>query len=76
MSSSTLTIPIDPETAKLYERASREDQRKIQLLLSLRVRDLTTAPLPPLGTIMDELADKAQARGLTPEIVGSLLKGQ
>ena len=76
MSASTITIPIDPETAKFYERASREDQRKIQLLLSLRVRDLTTAPLPPLKTIMDELAENAQSRGLTPEILESLLQGQ
>ena len=76
MPSSTITIPIDPQTAEFYGSASREDQRKIELLLSLCLRDLAAAPLPPLKTVMDELADKAAPRGLTPSILETLLKDQ
>ena len=70
---SAITIPVDPETARAFERASAEEQRKLRLLLSLRLRELTTTSLPPLRTILDEVGREAQERGLTPEILDSLL---
>jgi hypothetical protein len=72
MSITTISIPLDSETARAYTQASAEDQKKLRLLLSLWLREFVISPRP-LNAIMDELSDKAQARGLTPEILESLL---
>lgn len=72
MTIATITIPLDPDTARIYTGASTEDQRKLRLLLSLWLREFSMSPTP-LKVIMDEISDKAQARGLTPEILESLL---
>ena len=69
-----ITIPVDADTARAYGAASAEDQRKIQLLLRLRLRQLTEMPSRSLPDIMDVIGAKAEARGLTPEILETLLR--
>ena len=71
----TITIPLDPETARAYESAAPEEKRKIQALLSLWLRELTAGQYPSLQQVLDEVGRKAKARGLTPEVLDSLLKG-
>ncbi len=73
---SAITIPIDPETARAFEQAPAEEQCKLRLLLSLRLRELTTTPLPPLQTILDEVGREAQEEGLTPEILTTPLHAE
>ena len=73
---SVITIPVDPDTARAFEQASAEEQRKFRLLLSLRLREHTTTPLPALQTILDEVGREAQERGLTPEIPATLLNAE
>jgi hypothetical protein len=73
MPEAAITIPVDAETARAYRMASRDDQKKIQLLLRLRVRELTELPTTSLAEIMDDIGAKAEARGLTPEILEALL---
>jgi hypothetical protein len=73
---SSITIPVDPEIARIFERASAEEQRKLRLLLSLRLRELATTPLPPLQTILDQVGREAQERGLTPEILDTFLHAE
>ncbi len=73
---STISIPLDPETARAFERASVDEQRKLRLILSLRLRELTTAPLPPLQTILDAIGREAQEKGLTSEILDALLHAE
>jgi hypothetical protein len=75
MPSPTITIPLDPQTAQAYDSASPQEKRKIQALLSLRLRELTSGQYPSLQQVLDEVGRKAKARGLTPEILDSLLKG-
>lgn len=72
MSIATITIPLDTDTARIYTKASAEDQKKLRLLLSLWLREFAVSPRP-LTAVMDEISKKAQARGLTPEILESLL---
>ncbi len=69
----TISIQVDADAARAFCQASAEDQRKLQLLLSLRLRELTAGPSRPLMEIMDEIGAHAKAKGLTPEILGSLL---
>ena len=73
MATATISISVDEETAKAYAAASAEGQRKIELLLRLRLQDLTSRPQKPLQAVMDEIGKQAEARGLTPEILDSLL---
>ncbi len=47
----------------------------MQALLSLWLRELTAGEIPPLQQVLDEVGRKAKDRGLTPEMLDSLLKG-
>lgn len=71
----TITIPLDPQTAQTYNSASVEEKRKMQALLSLWLRELAGSDQRSLEQTLDEAGRKAQARGLTPEMLESLLKG-
>jgi hypothetical protein len=42
-------------------------------LSGLWLRELTSGENPPLEQILDEVGQKATARGLTPELLDSLL---
>lgn len=75
MANPSITIPLDPQTARAYDAASTEQKRKIQALVSLWLRELAAGEFPELQQVVDEVGRKAKARGLTPEILDSLLKG-
>jgi predicted amino acid racemase len=75
MANPTITIPLDQQTARAYDSAAPEQKRKIQALLSLWLRDLATGDYLSLQQVLDEVRRKAKARGLTPEMLDSLLKG-
>jgi hypothetical protein len=76
MATATIALEVDADTARAFAAASAEDQRKLQLLLSLRLRELTTRPARPFKEVMDEIGRNAEARGLTPEILESLLRDE
>lgn len=73
MTPETISIEVDPETARAFAEATPQERRKLQLLLRLRLRELTIGPTRPLKDIMDEMGREAEARGLTPDILESLL---
>jgi hypothetical protein len=73
MTTETISIPLDPQTAGAYSAARAEEKMKIQAFVSLWLRELTAGGLPSLEQVLDEAGRKAQARGLTPEILDSLL---
>ena len=75
MATSTISIEVDADAARVYAAASDEQKRKLQMLLSLRLRELVTGPPRPLREIMDEMGAEAERNGLTPEILDSLLHG-
>jgi hypothetical protein len=69
-----VNIPLDNETAKIYEKAPQADKKKMQILLSLWLREFEK-PSVSLNELMDDISSKAQERGLTPEILESILNG-
>jgi len=75
MVNSTITIPLDLQTARAFDSASPDEKRKMQALLSLWLRELAAGEHTSLQQVLDEVGRKAQARGLTPEMLDSLLKG-
>lgn len=74
MRNATISIPLDPQTAQAFSAVRAEEKAKIQALVGLWVRELTTGDLPSLQRVLDETGRKARERGLTPEILDSLLK--
>ena len=70
----TVNISLDNESAKIYEKAPLADKKKIQLLMSLWLREFEN-PSITLDKLMDDISRKAQERGLTPEILESILNG-
>ncbi len=76
MATATISLEVDADTARAFSAASAEDQRKLQLLLNLRLRELTTRPPRPLKEVMDDIGRSAEARGLTSEILESLLRDE
>lgn len=75
MANSTITIPLDPQTARAYASAPPEEKRKIQALVSLWLRELAAGDYPSLQQVLDQVGRKAKAQGLTAETLDSLLKG-
>lgn len=75
MANTTITIPLDAQTARAYDSAAPEEKRKMQALLSLWLRELAAGQHPSLQQVLDDIGRKATSRGLTPEILDSLLKG-
>lgn len=71
-----ITIPMDADLAEVYKTASSEDQQKIQLLLGVWLREIATADSRSLSSLMDSISDRAQARGLTPDILDQLLNDE
>jgi hypothetical protein len=72
MATQTITIRVSPEAARVYNTATAEQQRKLEALLSLKLTEVARTTRP-LEEIMSEMSRNAQARGLTPEILESLL---
>jgi hypothetical protein len=75
MTKATITIPLDPQTARAYDSAAPEQKRKMQALVSLWLRELAAGEYSSLQRVLDEVGNKAKDRGLTPEMLESLLKG-
>jgi len=71
---SELTIQVDEDIANVYISTSPENQQKIQTLLNLWLRDLILTSARPLDKVMNELSEHAEFRGLTPEILDSILQ--
>ena len=70
----TITLQVDTDLAQAYQSAPAKDQTKLRLLLNPWLRELF-ARSTPLTTLMDELSDKAEARGLTAEKLEGMLRG-
>jgi hypothetical protein len=72
MKTDQITIQVDENLAQDYRSASEEERRKIDSLLNLKLRSATRSQVS-LKTYMDEISRRAKRRGLTPEILESLL---
>lgn len=72
MQTEEITIRVDPQAAQAYRAAPAEERRKLDLLLSLRLQD-ALRPGGSLKELMRDISREAQERGLTPEILESIL---
>ena len=75
MPAESIRISVDPETARFYRTASEQERAKIDLLVRLRLRDVTRRS-EALEDVMREVSRNARARGLTGETLWDLLEGE
>ena len=74
MATVTISLDVDADAAKAFSAASTTERRKLELLLGLRLRELTSQPVRSLKEIMDEIGARAEQSGLTPEMLESLMR--
>ena len=67
----TICLEIDTDVAKAFQLSEPEQQQKIQILINQWMKEAIN--ISKLQTTMDKLSDEAEANGLTPEILESIL---
>ena len=67
-----ITVSVDPDVAAVYRSASDDERRRLDLLINLCLREATESR-SALRTILLETSRDAHRRGLTPEILQSIL---
>lgn len=71
--STDITIPVNLETASTFNNLPLEKRNQIQNFLSLQLETALKSK-QSLLEIMDEISEEAKEKGLTPEILESLLE--
>ena len=72
MSTDAITIHVNSEVAQAYLTASAEDRRKMDFIVNFHLADYLRLN-EPLEKFIEDMSREAQSRGLTPEILASLL---
>ncbi len=72
MKTDAITIHVDHEVAKAYLAASEDDRRKMDLLAGFQLTEFLHSP-ESLEKVIDDVSREAKERGLTPEILDSIL---
>ena len=67
-----ITVSVDSEVAEIYRSASDDVRRKLEVLVNLRLRDAALSQRP-LRDVIREVSRNARRRGLTPEVLQSIL---
>lgn len=75
METKGIPMRVSPEATEGYEAAPAEQQHKIDALLS-RKRAETLRAKRPLEVIISEMSRTAQKRGMTPDVLESILDEQ
>jgi len=75
MALSNITVQLDSEAAKIYQRTPPKEQAKLRLLFSILLREFADSART-LDSIMDEIGERAEALGLTEEKLQALLNAR
>ncbi len=73
MATETITLEVDSETAQAFKSVPTDERQKLQILLGIWLKEFAKADSVSLKATMDDMSEKAQSRGLTPEILESIL---
>jgi hypothetical protein len=74
LSTEAITLEIDSEAAQAFKSVSTEQREKLQVLLGIWLKEYARADAASLRETMDEMGRRAQSRGLTPELLESILE--
>jgi hypothetical protein len=72
--SEEITIKVSPNVAQAYQKATEHKKQSLATLVSVFFREDENKKVDFLGKLMDKISDRAVARGLTPEILETILK--
>ncbi len=75
METQEIKIRVSPQAANMYQSASEEERSKLDLLLSLKLREIGSSSRS-INEIMREASKEAQAQGLTEEVLREILNEQ
>ena len=67
----TISISVEPEIQAAFERASEEERRTLSVLIGVFFKERWAGK--SLIEVMREIGDRAEKRGLTPEILSEIL---
>ncbi len=70
---SEITIEVSPEIAAAYRSAPLQERKKIQSIVTILLQKQVDGDVAFVRELMDEISDRAKSRGLTPEILESIL---
>lgn len=73
MLTETITLEVESDVARFYNDAPQGDKEKLQALFGSWLKFYAEADVDSLKRTMDELHLSAKNKGLTPEILESLL---
>lgn len=69
-----ITIPVDAEIQQAFEQASEAERQELRVLVSLFFKEGWAKK--NIVEVMQEIGNRAQERGLTPEILDEVLTSQ
>jgi hypothetical protein len=75
MSTEAITLELDADAVRAFKSASGEEQERIKTLIGAWLLAYARADASSLKETMDDVSRKAAERGLTPEILQSILEG-
>ncbi|MGK7961130.1 hypothetical protein [Crocosphaera sp.] len=70
----TINIKVDQEVAKAYRESDSRKQEQISTIIKLFLNKEFSQK--SLSEVMEEIAKKAEKRGLTPEILENILNDE
>lgn len=73
MLTETITLQVESDVARFFNDAPQTDKQKLQALFGSWLKHYAEADVDSLKATMDEISRNAQNRGLTPEVLESLL---
>ena len=78
METKTISLRVSADAARAYESAPAEEKRKLEALVSSRLREVTRHRKRgrSLEDVMSAMNRKAQERGLTPEKLDEILNDE
>lgn len=77
METKTISLRVSADAARAYESASAEEKRKLEALVSSRLREaIRRREGKSLEDLMSEMSRNAQERGLTPEKLDDILNAE
>ena len=72
-SSEEITVKVSSKATQAYQQATAKQKENFNTLVSLFLEQEITEDIDSLGTLMDKISERAASRGLTPEILESIL---
>jgi hypothetical protein len=75
MTMEEITIRVSPKVAEAYRDSTEDTRQRLDALLELRLRDVLEST-ESVTDLMRVIGRNAQARGITPEILESILNDE